>query len=74
MSRDVQRLLRHAFHDGDVEGEDAYQRALDGGGPVSHVVRAIMLDQGLRFDDSGSAANSAKRDARTATHKQRQLY
>ncbi|KAJ1297100.1 hypothetical protein BS78_01G352100 [Paspalum vaginatum] len=47
-SRDVQRLVRLAFGGGDVEGDEAYQRALDGGAPVPRVARAVMLDQGLR--------------------------
>jgi hypothetical protein len=36
--------MQHAFHDGDVEGDNAYQRGLDGDGPVSRVTRVIMLD------------------------------
>ncbi|CAD6211214.1 unnamed protein product [Miscanthus lutarioriparius] len=47
-SRDVQRLVRLAFDGGDVEGDDAYQRALDGGAPVSRVTRAVVHDQALR--------------------------
>ena len=46
--RDVQRLVRLAFSGGDVEGDEGYQRAVDGGTPVSSVARAVMLDQGLR--------------------------
>lgn len=46
--RDVQRLVRLAFDGGDVDSDDAYQRALDGGAPVSRVTRAVVLDQGLR--------------------------
>ncbi|OEL16813.1 hypothetical protein BAE44_0022164 [Dichanthelium oligosanthes] len=47
-SRDLQRLVRLAFSGGDVEGDEGYQRAVDGGTPVSRVARAVMLDQGLR--------------------------
>ncbi|RLN40183.1 uncharacterized protein C2845_PM01G15370 [Panicum miliaceum] len=47
-SRDVLRLVRLAFSGGDVEGDEGYQRAVDGGTPVSRVARAVMLDQGLR--------------------------
>ncbi|XP_066349122.1 uncharacterized protein [Miscanthus floridulus] len=47
-SRDVQRLVRLAFDGGDVEGDNAYQRVLDGGAPVSRVTRAVVLDQALR--------------------------
>jgi hypothetical protein len=46
--RDVQRLVRLAFDGGDVEGDEGYQRAVDGGAPVSRVARAVMLDQGVR--------------------------
>ncbi|RLN15698.1 uncharacterized protein C2845_PM02G25910 [Panicum miliaceum] len=47
-SRDVQRLVRLAFSGGDVEGDEGYQRAVDGGTPVSRVARAVIMDQGLR--------------------------
>ncbi|KAG2540699.1 uncharacterized protein LOC120691011 [Panicum virgatum] len=46
--RDVQRLVRLAFSGGDMEGDEGYRRAVDGGTPVSRVARAVMLDQGLR--------------------------
>jgi hypothetical protein len=46
-SRDVKRLVHLAFHGGDVEGDDAYQRALDGTAPA-RVKQAVMLGQGLR--------------------------
>ncbi|CAL4914425.1 unnamed protein product [Urochloa decumbens] len=48
--RDVRRLVRLAFGDGDVEGDEAYQRALASGGgePVSPATRAAMLEQALR--------------------------
>ncbi|XP_002488996.2 uncharacterized protein LOC8155614 [Sorghum bicolor] len=62
-SRDVQRLVRLAFRGGDVEGDDAYQRALDAGAPVSRVTRAVMLDQGLR---SATATATARRQQPTS--------
>ncbi|KAF8721017.1 hypothetical protein HU200_023429 [Digitaria exilis] len=47
--RDVRRLVRLAFSGGDVEGDEAYQRALAaGGGPVSPATLAAMLDRALR--------------------------
>ncbi|KAF8721016.1 hypothetical protein HU200_023428 [Digitaria exilis] len=47
--RDMRRLVRLAFSGGDVEGDEGYRRAVDGGEPVlSRVARAVMLDQGMR--------------------------
>ncbi|XP_004986984.1 uncharacterized protein LOC101779748 [Setaria italica] len=46
--RDVRRLVRLAFSGGDVEGDEAYQRALASGEPVSPATRAAMLDRALR--------------------------
>ncbi|KAL6649946.1 hypothetical protein ACP70R_014170 [Stipagrostis hirtigluma subsp. patula] len=46
--RDTQRLVRLALGGGDMEGDEAYQRALAGGAPVSRASRAAMLDQALR--------------------------
>ncbi|KAL6902103.1 hypothetical protein ACP4OV_004979 [Aristida adscensionis] len=47
-ARDTQRLVRLALGGGDMEGDEAYQRALGGGAPVSRVSRAVMLHQALR--------------------------
>ncbi|XP_062215585.1 uncharacterized protein LOC133916094 [Phragmites australis] len=47
-SRDAHRLVRLVLNGGDVEGDEAYQRALAGGAPLSRVSRAVMLDQALR--------------------------
>ncbi|KAL6593935.1 hypothetical protein ACP70R_048836 [Stipagrostis hirtigluma subsp. patula] len=46
--RDTQRLVRLALGGGDMEGDEAYQRALAGGAPVSRASRAAMLDRALR--------------------------
>ncbi|KAL5217252.1 hypothetical protein ABZP36_017936 [Zizania latifolia] len=47
--RDMQRLVRLALHgDRDVESDEAYQRALAGGTPVSPAARATQLDQALQ--------------------------
>ncbi|CAL4939436.1 unnamed protein product [Urochloa decumbens] len=46
--RDVRRLVRLAFGGGDVVGDEAYQRALASGEPVSAATRAAMVGQALR--------------------------
>ncbi|CAN6312733.1 unnamed protein product [Urochloa humidicola] len=46
--RDLQRLVRLAFGGGDVEADEAYQRALASGEPVSPGTRAAMVDRALR--------------------------
>ncbi|CAN6295079.1 unnamed protein product [Urochloa humidicola] len=46
--RDLQRLVRLAFGGGDVEADEAYQRALASGEPVSPGTRAEMVDRALR--------------------------
>ncbi|CAN6300886.1 unnamed protein product [Urochloa humidicola] len=62
--RDVQRLVRLAFNEGDVEGDEGYQRAVDAGAPVSPAARAVMLDLGLRStrpQQQQSASSSSTR-------------
>ncbi|CAN6300887.1 unnamed protein product [Urochloa humidicola] len=56
--RDVRRLVRLAFGGGDVEGDEAYQRALASSEPVSAGTRAAMVDRALR--SAGRRAPAAK--------------
>lgn len=46
--RDVRHLVRLAFSGGDVEDDEAYQRALATGEPVSPATRAVMFEQAMR--------------------------
>lgn len=66
-SRDVQRLVRLAFDGGDVVGDEAYQRALGGGTPVSRATLAVMLDQGLRSARQQQATSPRGMPARMRT-------
>jgi hypothetical protein len=55
-SRDVQHLMRLAFHGGDMKGDDAYQWALDGDAqvPLCHASRHAR--SGVAVDDGEAAA------------------